>query len=73
MMKQFGRGYLLNTAYIEKSWIFVKFLTDSDSPTSYLSELVKFVFTRPELTKLYYMRNRVPGPKLLASKTINIS
>ena len=64
MMKQcWKRVSRLNTAYIEKSWIFLKFLTDSDSPTLYLSESVKFVSIGPELTNLCYMRKRVPGPK----------
>ena len=53
----------LNSAYFEKSLIFLKFTTDSGSPTLYLSESVEFVSMGPELMNLFYMRKRVPGPK----------
>ena len=55
---------MLTTAYFEKMLIFLKFITDSSSPTSYLSESVKIVFIHLKLTNLCYMRNGVPGPKI---------
>ena len=54
----------LNTAYFERLLIFLKFLTDSSSPTLYLSESVKILFIWLELMNLCYMRNGVPGPKI---------
>jgi len=44
--------------------IFLKFITDSSSPTFYLSESVEIMFIWLELMNLCYMRNGVPGPKI---------